>query len=192
MDQLFEYITQRIKLSDDAKELIRSVTKIRNVKKGDYLINQGQNDVNQYFFVLSGCLRSFSFDPSGKEHTVQFAIKDWWISDYLALYSKETASLTIECLSDCTIIETNTVSIEKVFKAYPIIETFHRKNLETRIVSLSKRILNQLQLSSLENYKLFQKEFPDIEKYALNYHIASYLGITQQSLSRLRKEFIKK
>ena len=192
MNQLFEYITKRIELSDDAKELITSVTKIRNVKKGDYLINQGQNDVNQYFFVLSGCLRSFSFDPSGKEHTVQFAIKDWWISDYLALYSKETASLTIECLSDCTIIETNTVSIEKVFKAYPIIETFHRKNLETRIVSLSKRILNQLQLSSLENYKLFQKEFPDIEKYALNYHIASYLGITQQSLSRLRKEFIKK
>ena len=192
MDQLFEYITKRIKLSDDAKELIRSVTKIRNVKKGDYLINQGQNIVNQYFFVLSGCLRSFSFDPSGKEHTVQFAIKDWWISDYIALYSKEKASLTIECLSDCTIIETNTVSIEKVFKAYPIIETFHRKNLETRIVSLSKRILNQLQLSSLEKYKLFQKEFPDIEKDALNYHIASYLGITQQSLSRLRGELIKK
>lgn len=192
MDQLFEYISKRIKLSDDAKELISSVTKIRNVKKGDYLINQGQNDVNQYFFVISGCLRSFSFDPLGKEHTVQFAIKDWWISDYLALYSKETASLSIECLSDCTIIETNTVSIEKVFKAYPVIETFHRKNLETRIVSLSKRILNQLQLSSLEKYKLFQKEFPDIEKYALNYHIASYLGITQQSLSRLRGEFLKK
>jgi CRP-like cAMP-binding protein len=192
MDQLFEYITKRIKLSDDAKELIRSVTKIRNVKKGEYLINQGQNIVNQYFFVISGCLRSFSFDPSGKEHTVQFAIKDWWISDYLALYSKEKASLTIECLSDCTIIETNTVSIEKVFKAYPIIETFHRKNLETRIVSLSKRILNQLQLSSLEKYKLFVKEFPNIENNALNYHIASYLGITQQSLSRLRKEFIKK
>ena len=192
MDQLFEYISKRIKLSDDAKELISSVTKIRNVKKGDYLINQGQNDVTQYFFVISGCLRSFSFDPLGKEHTVQFAIKDWWISDYLALYSKETASLSIECLSDCTIIETNTVSIEKVFKAYPSIETFHRKNLETRIVSLSKRILNQLQLSSLEKYKLFQKEFPDIEKYALNYHIASYLGITQQSLSRLRGEFLKK
>ena len=119
MDQLFEYITKRIKLSDDAKELIRSVTKIRNVKKGEYLINQGQYVVNQYFFVLSGCLRSFSFDPSGKEHTVQFAIKDWWISDYIALYSKEKASLTIECLSDSTIIETNTISIEKVFKAYP-------------------------------------------------------------------------
>ena len=192
MDQLFEYITKRIKLSDDAKELIRSVTKIRNVKKGDYLINQGQNIVNQYFFVLSGCLRSFSFDPSGKEHTVQFAIKDWWISDYLALYSKEKASLTIECLSDCTIIETNTTGIEKVFKAYPYIETFHRKNLETRIVSLSRRILNQLQLSSLEKYKLFQKEFPDIEKYALNYHIASYLGITQQSLSRLKGGLLKK
>ena len=192
MDQLFEYITKRIKLSEDAKELIRSVTKIRNVKKGDYLINQGQNIVNQYFFVLSGCLRSFSFDPSGKEHTVQFAIKDWWISDYLALYSKEKASLTIECLSDCTIIETNTTGIEKVFKAYPYIETFHRKNLETRIVSLSRRILNQLQLSSLEKYKLFQKEFPDIEKYALNYHIASYLGITQQSLSRLKGGLLKK
>ena len=192
MEQLFDYISKRISLSDEAKKLIRSESKIRKCKKGTYLINQDQNNVNQYFFVIDGCMRSFSFDPLGREHTVQFAIKDWWISDYLALYSKEKASLTIECLSDCTIIETNTTGIEKVFKAYPYIETFHRKNLETRIVSLSRRILNQLQLSSLEKYKLFQKEFPDIEKYALNYHIASYLGITQQSLSRLKGGLLKK
>jgi len=191
LQNLINKIKNSISLSSEAEKYIYSIAKEKLFSKGEILIREGQT-VNKTFFVTQGSLRSFCVDKEGKEHTLQFAIKDWWISDYIALYSKEKASLTIECLSDSTIIETNTISIEKVFKAYPAIETFHRKNLETRIVSLSKRILNQLQLSSLEKYKLFVKEFPNIENNALNYHIASYLGITQQSLSRLRKEFIKK
>ena len=65
----------------------------------------------------------------------------------------------------------------------------HRKNLERTIVSLQKRILNQLQLTSKDRYYLFLKQHPEIEKFAQNYHIASYLGITQQSLSRIRASF---
>ena len=68
----------------------------------------------------------------------------------------------------------------------------HRKNLERHVVSLQRRILNQLRLKSSDIYIQFLKQYPGIEKYALNYHIASYLGITTQSLSRIRRELVKK
>jgi CRP-like cAMP-binding protein len=88
------------------------------------------------------------------------------------------------------VVETSvSEGIENIFLRFPKIETVHRKNLERNIISLQKRILNQLQLTSLDRYKIFLKQYPEIEKYALNYHIASYLGITQQSLSRIRASY---
>jgi len=75
---------------------------------------------------------------------------------------------------------------------FPEFEAFQRKNLERHVVSLHKRILNQLQLTALERYNLFLEQYPNIEQHVPNYHIASYLGITQQSLSRIRAEIAKK
>ena len=137
-------------------------------------------------------MRSFCIDNNGKEHTLQFAIKNWWISDFIALYNNESASLNVECLRDARVIEFNAKQLEGIFSLYPEFELFQRKNLERHVVSLHKRILNQLQLTASERYELFLKQYPDIEQYAANYHIASYLGITQQSLSRIRIEKAKR
>ena len=143
--------------------------------------------LNKTYFVIKGCLRSYTHDKDGKEHTLQFAVKNDWISDYIAIFNNESSTQTIECISDCTVIEVSIrEGIETLFSKLPEIETLHRKNLQRHIVSLQKRILNQLQLSSMERYIEFKKQHPNIEKHALNYHIASYLGITQQSLSRIR------
>ena len=79
-----------------------------------------------------------------------------------------------------------------IYSIFPEFEAFQRKNLERHVVSLHKRILNQLQLTAPERYDLFLKQYPDIEQYTPNYHIASYLGITQQSLSRIRVKNAKK
>ena len=186
---LFNYISSRINLTEKAKEQIESISKIKNYKKGDILIEQDEF-VDKTYFVIDGCLRSFIYDNNGKEHTLQFAIKDWWISDYIAVFNKEKSTQLVECINDSKVIELSIDGIEKLLINFPEIGVFHRKNLERHIVSLQKRILNQLQLSSLERYNLFQKKYPDIEKYAHNYHIASYLGITQQSLSRIRAEIV--
>jgi CRP-like cAMP-binding protein len=186
MYQLFSYISKRSNLSKELKDYILATSNLKKLKKGSILINQDQY-VDKTFFVVDGCLRSYAFAKDGKEHTLQFALKDNWISDYIAIFNNEKSTQIIEAVSESTIIEISLSSgIEAVFSKFPEIETLHRKNLQRHIVSLQKRILNQLQLSSLERYDLFKKQFPDIEKYALNYHVASYLGITQQSLSRIR------
>lgn len=191
MEKLITKIKSIINLSPKAEDYLFSIAKERVVFKGDVLIREGQT-VNNTYFVTNGCLRSYCTDNSGKEHTLQFAIKDWWISDFIAIYNDEPATLTVECITDSDVIGFNTKKLNNIYAMFPEFEPFQRKNLERHVVSLHKRILNQLQLTATERYDLFLKKYPDIEQYTPNYHIASYLGITQQSLSRIRVEKAKK
>lgn len=191
MKNLINKIKNSISLSAQAEEYIYSISKEKKVSKGEVLIREGQT-VNKTFFVTQGSLRSFCVDKEGKEHTLQFAIRDWWISDFIAIYGNKPASLTVECISDSSVIEFNAQKLNEIYLQFPEFEPFQRKNLERHVVSLHKRILNQLQLTALERYNLFLEQYPNIEQHVPNYHIASYLGITQQSLSRVRAEIAKK
>ena len=191
MEDLINKIKSSTTLSSKAEQYVISIAKEKLVSKGDVLIGQGQAVKNTYF-VKEGCIRSYCIDKNGKEHTLQFAIKNWWISDFIAIYNNELSTLTIECITDSNIIEFNTEKLNGIYSIFPEFEAFQRKNLERHVVSLHKRILNQLQLPAPERYDLFLKQYPDIEQYAPNYHIASYLGITQQSLSRIRVKNAKK
>ncbi|MDA8971729.1 Crp/Fnr family transcriptional regulator [Flavobacteriaceae bacterium] len=191
MQNLIHKIKNSISLSAQAEEYIYSISTEKTVSKGEILIREGQT-VNKTFFVTQGSLRSFCVDKEGKEHTLQFAIRDWWISDFIAIYGNKPASLTVECISDSSVIEFNAQKLNEIYLQFPEFEPFQRKNLERHVVSLHKRILNQLQLTALERYNLFLEQYPNIEQHVPNYHIASYLGITQQSLSRIRVQKAKK
>jgi CRP-like cAMP-binding protein len=191
LEELINKIKGRLTLSPEAEAFLYSISKEKALAKGDVLIRQGQV-VKRTFFVTAGCLRSYCIDKNGKEHTLQFAIKDWWISDYIAIHTDELATLTVECLSASTVIEFNAKELDEIHARFPEFESYQRHNLERHVVSLHKRILNQLQLTATERYDLFLKQYPDIEQYTRNYHIASYLGITQESLSRIRVEKAKK
>jgi len=191
LEELIEKIKNSILLSLEAEEYLISISKEKIVPKGSILIRQGQT-VNKIFFVTGGCLRSYCTDKSGKEHTLHFAIKNNWISDYIAIHGDESATLTIECLTESSIIEFNAKEINGMLTLYPELEPFQRGNLERLFVSLQKRILNQLQLSAAERYDLFLEQYNDVARNIPNYHIASYLGITQESLSRIRVKKAKK
>lgn len=187
MKDLIKKIRSSQDLSLEAEEYLFSISKKKIFSKGAILIRQGQ-DVNKIYFVIDGCLRSYCIDKNGKEHTLQFAVKNWWISDYIAIHNNESATLTVECLKESNVIEFNAKKLDGVLTLFPEYEPFQRKLLERHVVSLHKRILNQLQLTASERYDLFLEQYPDIEQYTRNYHIASYLGITQESLSRIRVE----
>lgn len=191
MQSLIDKIKNVIPLKPEAEAHLFSIAKEKTVDRGEVLIREGQI-VQKTFFVTDGCLRSYCTDNDGREHTLQFAIKNWWISDFMAIYNNELASLTIKCITKSNIIEFNAKQLDEIFSIFPEFELFQRKNLERHVVSLHKRILNQLQLSASERYDLFLKQYPDIEQHTRNYHIASYLGITQESLSRIRIERAKK
>jgi len=191
LEDLIDKIKRRLHLRPEAEEFLYAISKAKTLPKGEVLIRQGQI-VKKTFFVTSGCLRSYCIDKNGKEHTLQFAIKDWWISDYIAIHTDEFATLTVECLNESKVIEFNAKELDGIHERFPEFESYQRHNLERHVVSLHKRILNQLQLSAAERYDLFLKQYPDIEQHTRNFHIASYLGVTQQSLSRIRIEKVKK
>ena len=191
MEDLINKVKSRLELSAKAEEFLYSISKEKTFPKGEVLIRQGEV-AKKTFFVTSGCLRSYCIDKNGKEHTLLFAIKDWWISDYIAIHTNELATLTVECLTESEVIEFNAKELDGIHERFPEFESYQRHNLERHVVSLHKRILNQLQLSAVERYDLFLKQYPDIERHTRNYHIASFLGITQQSLSRIRAEKVKK
>ena len=166
---------------------IGSFLKQINLKKGDFLL-QKEDPVIYTYYVYEGCLRSYFIDHSGKDHTLQFAVKDWWISDYTALFSGGKAMMSIQCIQDTTLFRLSRKNMEKLYKENRTFETFFRKKLEKRIEAFHKRTLGNLALPAKERYLSFIRSYPTIEQQVKNYHIASYLGITTESLSRVRKE----
>jgi len=159
------------------------------LKKGSRLLNANETVFYQYY-VYNGCLRTFFIDRSGKEHTLQFAIKDWWISDYTAFFSTSKAIMNIETIQDSTLYKFSKKDMEALYKEIPQLETFFRKKMERAFAGFQNRILQSLALSAKERYLAFKKAFPNIDQNVKNYHIASYLGITTESLSRIRKKII--
>jgi CRP-like cAMP-binding protein len=190
LEELLKKIKSRIDLKPEAEAHFLSLAKTRSIPKGATLISEGQ-EVNKEYFVTEGCLRSYCIDKNGKEHTLQFAITNWWISDYIAIHTDEPATLTIESRYDYNVIEFEAKDLDTTLKLFPEYEPFQRELLERHVVSLHRRILNQLQLTASERYDLFLEQYPHIEQHCRNYHIASYLGITQESLSRIRSERVQ-
>jgi|TARA_B110000908_G_scaffold122413_1_gene143571 CRP-like cAMP-binding protein len=162
-----------------------------NLKKGITLLKVDETVINQYY-VYSGCLRTYFIDKSGKEHTLQFAINDWWISDYTAFFNTTKAIMYIETIQDATLYKISRKNMEDLFLEIPQLETFFRKKMEKAFTSFQKRILSSLAQSAKERYLTFINTYPNIEQSVKNYHIASYLGITTESLSRIRKELAQK
>ncbi|WP_350290932.1 Crp/Fnr family transcriptional regulator [uncultured Croceitalea sp.] len=174
-------------MDETAFEKLLYLFKPFNLKKGESLIEQG-SIVNHQYFVLKGCLRTFMIDSEGKEHTIQFATENWWVSDYISYYKKVKSLMVVECLEDCQLLKINRTDLDDLFDQFPLVERFFRKQLENAFVAFQIRILSSLHQTAENRYSLFIKNYSDIEQRVKNYQIASYLGITPESLSRLRKQ----
>ena len=187
MQELIEYIEKRMPLSEDMKRDLKSISIVKNVEKGEILL--AENSLRKIqIFVVSGCLRSFYKSENGKEHTLQFAIKNWWIGDYITMFKNEESIMNIESLSYSKVIIFEHKELDKLYNTYPELAILQRTGLENRIAAQQKRILGLLTLTAKEKYQKFVEEYELFEKVIPNYQIASFLGVTPESLSRIRKE----
>ncbi|MEF3078590.1 Crp/Fnr family transcriptional regulator [Winogradskyella poriferorum] len=186
-NSIIKTIFKELVFTDEEIKLIESLFHKVSIKKGEILIHPGDHVDSQYY-ILDGCLRAFHTDQLGKEYTIQFGIQDWWMSDFTAFFSGEKAILTVEALKDSIIYGINRKNKEYLYHQIPKIDRFIRKKLERAFAAFQKRILASFSKSAKERYIDFLITYPDIEKYLKNYHIASFLGITTESLSRIRKE----
>lgn len=179
-------------LSFTQEEILFIESKYERVQfeKGTMILKANKNVYHQ-FFVADGCLRTYFITKTGKEHTIQFAIKNWWISDYIGYFSESKSILNIECLQSAVLYKISKDDMEEIYTKIPKTESYIRKKLERAFMNFQKRILANLSQSAKERYLNFTHDYPNIEQYLKNYHIASYLGITTESLSRIRKDIAK-
>ena len=189
MNRLFEHLNSRIDISEREFDIIYQKLREVKFKKKEVIIRPNQL-TTFHFFVLNGCLRSYFIDSTGKEHTVSFAIEDWFIGDYVSYFGGEKTILYVECIEDCDLIKIDKDIWEQLYHEFPKLETYTRINLERSFTSSQKKTVNNLSLSAKERYISFRTTYPDIEQRVKNYHIASYLGIARESLSRIRKEYL--
>lgn len=185
VEKLVHWISKSIEIPVGLEDALLSISVSKQLKKGDLILKSGEM-VKKTYFIIDGCVRSYLTDQAGKEHTIQFATENWWISDFRAYFSKKAASLNIECIANAHVIEMNWSDLDWIYKRFPSIETFQKGNLEKHLISLNTRIQSQLELGAEERYLKFILDYPKVAEYAQNKHIASYLGISPQSLSRLK------
>lgn len=180
-------IFKGIDLSKAEQNHIGEIMKRAEYKKGDIIITSGDK-VEHMYYVCSGCLRTYHIDKHGREHTVQFGIRDWWITDYTAFFSASKSIMNLEVLQNAILYELSKKDRNYLMEEMPQIHTFIREKLEGAYAAFQKRILANISLTAKERYINFLNTHPEIEQNVKNYHIASYLGITTESLSRIRKE----
>lgn len=192
MYELFQdYLKQNAAI--DIHEFQKLIPFLRSnfLKKGEVLVRQGE--ISQVgFFVENGLLRSFDVAENGKEHLIQFAPENWFISNHASTYFGEPSDFYIQAIEDTQFISMKNDFICQAVEISPTFSRFNEKLLRRHIVQMQRRLKLLLGASAEQRYLEFVKLYPNIVLRVPQWMIASYLGITPESLSRVRKELAKR
>lgn len=183
-DILRQQIEKIVKLTDDEFKFALSHFSVKSFKKHQYVLQAGNPAPNDHF-VVKGLLKSFYADAGGKIHILQFAMEDWWISDPQAYHNALTATLNIDCLEDTQVYIISLDNREKLCAASRKMEYFFRKKTQAGYIALQKRIQSLMSQNARERYDEFASLYPQLTQRLPKTLIASYLGISRETLSRL-------
>jgi len=184
--ELRRQIEQLVPLTDEEFQHVLSHFSTRRFKKNQYLIQAGDLAPND-FFVAKGLLKSSFSDESGKEHIVQFAMEQWWISDPQAFNLNQKATLDVYSLEDTVTFYIIQEKREKLCSDMHKMEYFFRKKAQAGYIALQRRIISLMSQTAKERYEQFLLLYPALLPRVPKSLIASYLGITRETLSRLGK-----
>jgi CRP-like cAMP-binding protein len=183
---LAENLRKKIKISDEEVARFYALFTPQTIKKKDVLLLQGE--VARYtYFVTDGCLRMYNIDKKGSEHAVQFAFEDHWVGDLYSFLSEKPAVYCIDALEDTTFLRIDAERLEQAYADVPILERFFRLALQNSFFVLQHRLTAAHSETAEEKYDALCTRYPNIAQRVPQYHIASFLGITPESLSRIRK-----
>ncbi len=185
------HIEKRVSLTDKEFAISSKFFATKKLKKHQFFLNEG--DICRHIiFVNSGCLRKYTIDNKGAEHIIQFAIEDWWVSDLHSFFSGMPATFNIDAWQDSDVLLLEKSAREQLLNTCPKMERFFRLQIESGFVAAQQRIVDSLADSAEERYLKFIRTYPKLFEQVPQNQIASYLGITPQSLSRIRKELTQK
>ena len=182
--ELRKHIEKITPLSDIEFEYILSHFTTKKLKKHQFLIQEG-NTVPNDFFVIKGLLKASFTNDQGKEHILQFAMEDWWVCDYQAHFNQTSATLNVDCLEDVEVLCLSLSNREKICADLHKIEHFFRRKSNMGYVALQQRILSLMNSDAKGRYEQLLKQYPSLFQRVPKTLIASYLGVSRETLSRL-------
>ena len=190
---LFEYIETKssLKLSGEEEEEIRQAFKERHLRKRQYLLQEG--DVCRHMaFIVKGAGRMYAIKQNNHETIIRLAIESWWLGDYES-YNLETPSLyNIEMTEDSDVLLITKESMQELMKTVPAVDLMVKEIDRKAAIATQKRIHSSISLDAEERYEQISKTYPDFIKRFPQSMIASYLGISAETLSRVRKKTMYK
>jgi len=172
-------------LTDAEFETVLNYFASRKVKKKEYVIRAGHH-VHHTYWVQKGLLVSTMHDEAGKEHIMQFAIENCWITDQNAFYNKEKATFDIYALEPTELLCLSFENRENLCKEMHKMEHFFRKKANDSFVKQQKRLLTYMVSDASERYDQLLREYPGITQRLSKKTLAAYLGVTRETLSRLK------
>ena len=163
----------------------------RKVKRRAFILHQG--DVCKHFtFVVSGCFKMYAIDQAGKEYNLEFAIENEWVSDLSSFYSEKPSDVYIEAIEPSVILQITRPDLIYLYGNYPRLNSTFRIIVERKYIELQNRVLQSISATAEERYVNFVKQHPLLASRLPNTQIASYLGITSEFLSKIRKDLAHK
>jgi CRP-like cAMP-binding protein len=190
-DTLKAYLAARGTFTDIDFAFLRKAFLHRRLPAGGFLQRAG--DVTQHAaFVALGCLRSYVIDPKGKEHIVQFAPETWWLADSTSLASRTPSPYFIDAIEDAELLLIDGPSHQRVLDQVPAYAAALRTGVQRHAAAKDQRIVSALSASAEERYQTFVETYPALVLRVPQRMLASYLGVSPETVSRIRKKLSRR
>ena len=187
LESFLTYLKQTVSLTEEEKTIVLTKLKTRTFLKGQYIVQAG--DIYKFqTFIVSGKVKTSYMDQSGNEHIIAFGIENWWTGDICSFTNQEPAEFDTQCLEKTTVVQISYDNMEELYERVPKLERFFRQIVERAYGLMSKRVVRNHSMPAKERYLLFLESYPEIYRRFPQYMIASYLGITKEFLSSIKKE----
>lgn len=178
-------ITRFASFSEEELHIFHSLLIEKKVPKKTFLLRQGEV-CNMECYVVKGCLRKYCIDEHGAEIVIQFAVEDGWISDIASFHDRTPSQLYIDTLEDCELLVMTPENKETLLRTIPGFERMYRLLVQRSLANLQERLYDTITQPAHVKYQNFLNKYPELPQRVAQHHIASYLGISPEFLSKVR------
>lgn len=186
----FSQVKDKVLLSQAEQKLVKTFFSPKKIRKKQYLLQEG-NICRHLAFVEKGLLRSYNVDEKGIEHMIHFAWEGWWMADMLSFLSNEPSTYHIDAIEDAELLLISQQDFEEMFLKVPVMERYFRILFQNNIISKERRLISSITNSAEEKYIHLTATNPELIKRIPQQLVASYLGITPETLSRIKNKLAK-